>query len=261
MMKKLLSLLLCCNATLLCTAQPSTSSEWIKRSENTFDLYYTSVDSSTAVELQAMLTDGMKSVTDHFGKPFKHRFSVYLFSSRNNLDRQWQQDFGDTSIRSQCWMVASGTGNYLQVLSPRVWRTEACEHDASDQPSTQKLITHELVHVYHGQLNPIPDFTGLDSLAWFIEGIATYVSGQVDEKRTGQVKKVIASGKDPVTLNSFWTGSAKYGLAGTLVGYIDHTYGRKTVFNLLRQTDQREMLKMLKTTEPELIASWKQSMQ
>ena len=53
-----------------------------------------------------------------------------------------------------CWAVAMGTGTTLLLLDPPAWKTEACDH-ANDGPAeVDKVIAHELVHVYHGQQRP-----------------------------------------------------------------------------------------------------------
>jgi hypothetical protein len=260
-MRKYYFTLLCWGIAFFCHAQPASSSGRIKLSDASFDVTYAAIDSSTVRDLLPVFRESVQVVSHYFGKPFLHRFTIDLFATRQEMDKQWQQEWGDTSIHSECWMVAAGMGDKLQMLSPRVWNHEACEHQASDKKELQQVIAHELVHVYHGQINPNHDFTGLDSLAWFIEGLATYVSGQVDEKRIMQVKKVIALGEAPQQLNRFWTGAARYGLAGTLVQYISDTYGREKAVALLPQTDQKVMLQMLGTTEHTLITDWKKSLQ
>ncbi|MFZ4520792.1 MAG: hypothetical protein ACOYNC_03750 [Bacteroidales bacterium] len=50
---------------------------------------------------------------------------------------------------------------------------ESCEHVYSEKLKTQQIITHELVNVYHGQLNAGPDFSDVSGIDWFVEGLAT----------------------------------------------------------------------------------------
>src|SRR6516165_2607432 len=83
-------------------------------------------------------------------------------------------------------MVASGVADRMVILSPRVWKTQAAEHDPADAEHLRDLIAHELVHVYHGQHNPRPDFDGMDDSGWFVEGLAVYVSGQLERSHRGQ---------------------------------------------------------------------------
>jgi hypothetical protein len=124
-------------------------------------------------------------------------------------------------FKSECQMVASGIATKLDVISPKMWDTEACEHYYSDNQKTQRLITHELVHVYHGQWNQSPDFSNVEGIDWFVEGLATYASGQCDEQRIADVKKAITENKVPSSLDNFWTGKNKYGLSGSVVQFID----------------------------------------
>jgi hypothetical protein len=48
--------------------------------------------------------------------------------------------------------------------------------------------------VYHGQFNPTRDFTGVDDLDWFIEGLAVFASGQLTKERLEQMAAAAAAG-------------------------------------------------------------------
>jgi hypothetical protein len=106
-----------------------------------------------------MLEKGAQSTEQFFGAPFKKNFGVFVYPTRNDLDSQWQKDWNMPQFKSECWMVASGVAAKLDMISPAVWSKEACEHSYADTVKTQRLITHELVHVYHGQSNASPDFS------------------------------------------------------------------------------------------------------
>lgn len=158
-------------------------------------------------------------------------------------------------------MVASGVATKLDMISPKMWDTEACEHIYKETMKTQKLITHELVHVYHGQLCVSPDFSNTEGIDWFVEGLATYASGQCDSLRIAEIKNAIFDDKIPKSLDNFWTGKLKYGLSGSMVMYIDNKYGRIKLKELLPLNKKTEMLSMLNTTESELLTGWKNYMQ
>lgn len=72
-----------------------------------------------------------------------------------------------------------------------------------------------------------------------------------------QVKSAIHSGKAPTQLNKFWSGQARYGQAGTLMLQVDKLIGRKKLFDLLAETNQEEILKIIGKSESELIEHWK----
>jgi len=256
---RLTLLFLLITTTAMCFAQSEISN--IEKKYHGFSLVYSSADSSIVSSIATMISQGNRIVTDYFNHPFKQDFKARVFASRHDLDVQWQKDFHDTTFHSECWMVAAGDGNGMSILSPIVWKEQSCEHNPNDTLEMKRVLTHELVHVYHGQYNPNHDFAGLDSLAWFVEGLATFVSGQYDEKRIQQVKNLISQNKEPNQLKNFWTGKERYALAGSMIAFINTKYGKEKVFELLSQTDQKEMLKMLNTTEAQLIVSWKKSIQ
>ena len=123
------------------------------------------------------------------------------------------------------------------------------------------VIWHELVHVFHGQYNPDHTFSYLEKLDWMVEGVATFVGGQLDEKRYQRIRQLIMDNKTPSTLDNFWKGQEKYGLSGSMVAYIDNKYGRKKLFDLLKQTNKEAALRILAISETQLLESWRNSLQ
>ncbi|MFZ6000714.1 MAG: hypothetical protein ACOYW3_09405 [Bacteroidota bacterium] len=239
----------------LAIAQQKT--EWSSVAAKTYTVHYTQEDKAILTSITANISEGKKAIETFFGHAFIKPVNVFVFPHRDQLDAQWQKDWGAPDFKSECWMVASGVAHRLDLLSPNVWGKEACEHNLSDVQAVQQLVVHEMVHVFHGQHNPVPDFTGLDDLAWLIEGVATYASGQLDETRLASVRKLIQDGKSPISLAKFWSGKDKYGLAGSLVKFVDQRVGREELFTLLRETKQDAVLKRLNLTEAQLIDEWK----
>jgi hypothetical protein len=154
-------------------------------------------------------------------------------------------------------MVASGVGDRLTILSPRVWKTQAAEHNPDDAEHIRDLIAHELVHVYHGQQNPRPDFKDMDDSGWFVEGLAVYVSGQLERSHRSAAADAIQAGKEPTRLADAWSGRYRYGVSGSMVEFVDKRYGRDIVKKLLTVVNNEDALKLLKTTEGEFLESWK----
>ena len=157
-------------------------------------------------------------------------------------------------------MVASGTATKFDMISPERWSVEACEHSFADKIKTQQLITHELFNVFHGHRNASPDFSDVTNIDWFVEGFATYASGQCDASRMNAVKQALESNTVPSSLDHFWTGKLKYGLSGSVVMYIDHTFGRSKLKELLRYNRKDELLKSLGIDEEKLLQGWKEFM-
>lgn len=230
---------------------------WIIEKRQGYDLAYTSADKKNKSEYAVLVDNGLAPVKTFFGAPYHKGFAVYVHPRRHSLDSAWQIDWGMPDFKSECWMVASGIATKLDVISPKLWDKEACEHVYTETRRTQQLIIHELVHVYHGQVNASPNFSNTEGIDWFVEGLATYASGQCDSVRLSEVKKSLAEGKIPERLDDFWTGKIKYGLSGSVVMFIDHKYGRTKLIELLPFTKKTEMLSALRTTESELLAGWR----
>jgi hypothetical protein len=230
---------------------------WLSEKCAGYNLYYHTRDLKNKDEYKKFLETGQRAVQDFFKSNYRNSFNVYIHPDRHSLDSAWQSDWKMPDFKSECWMVASGIAAKLDIISPKRWETEACEHVYSQADKTQQLITHELVHVYHGQLNASPDFSNVEGMDWFVEGLATYASGQCDSLRIAQVKEAIAENKIPNTLNDFWTGKFKYGLSGSVVMFIDAKYGRNVLADLLIYNKKSDLLAALKISESELISEWK----
>ena len=144
-------------------AGPSDSTIWQKKDHPAFTFSYQDTDQKISNEIDLDLDKGISRVTSFFGHRFAKKFQVFLFPNRASLDKQWQTDWGLPDFKAECWMVASGVGHRLDILSPNTWKKETCEHDATDKKEVESLILHELVHVFHGQHNPKPTLA-----AWMI---------------------------------------------------------------------------------------------
>ena len=236
------------------------SLEWKELSRGKYTLHYTSADQGMINRIDSDLQSGLTYIAGHFHHSFLNKFDVYIFPNRTLLDKQWQKDWGDSSFQSQCWMIASGVAHRLDILSPNAWIKESCDHNANDTTEICQVIWHELVHVFHGQYNPDHTFNYIEKLDWLVEGVATFVSGQLDEKRLQRIKQMIRENKTPSTLDDFWKGQEKYGLSGSMVAYMDRTYGRDKLFALLKFTNKQDALKFLGVSEKQLIKNWKDSL-
>lgn len=211
-------------------------------------------DKNVAAQTKAWIEKGARSVEQFFGKPYPKPFTADVYGNRNGLDAEMKRRWNMPP--SEKWMVASGAASGLLLLSPATWKTEAIGHDGTNGTEVQKIVTHELTHVYHGQRCPQHEFDGMDEMAWFIEGLATYVAGQLGG-RSLTARQAIESGKAPKSLVDAWSGSYRYGVSGAMVRYIDKTYGRKTVIALLEATSNSSALKMLRTNEEAFLRNWK----
>ena len=234
---------------------------WIVEKHQGFNILYKNTDKKNIKEYEKLIKNGVKSTNLFFTSSYKNKFDIVIHPNRHSLDSTWQKDWKMPDYKSECWMVASGVATKLDMISPILWDKESCEHIYSESQKTQNLITHELIHVYHGQLNISPDFSNVEGIDWFVEGLATYASGQCDSSEISRIKKVISENKIPENLDNFWTGKLRYGLSGSVVMYIDYKYGRKKLKELLLFNKKSEILLALKISESELLDMWKNYIQ
>ena len=147
--------------------------------------------------------------------------------------------------------------DFLLYLSPAAWAKEACEHDPNDAQHVLDIAVHELTHVYHGQLNPTRDFTGSEEIGWFVEGLAVVVAGQLDRDRYSDLVDAIYDGAVSDRLQSIWSGQHRYAVAGSITDYIDKTYGRDVLYDLMRVTTEADFLGRLDISERQLLDAWR----
>jgi hypothetical protein len=208
-------------------------------------------------EITPRIERGMDRVASFFGAPFRSPFAVHLFRARSDLDDFWRRAWNEPSFTSECWMVGSGTERRFVLLVPAAWAREACDHDPDDEVHVQNLITHELVHVYHDQHNPAESFDGLEPLSWYVEGLATYVSGQLDERGRLTALDAIRASAAPTSLERAWQGKYRYGVCGSLVKYLDARGGRSLLTRLLRVTTPAEVHEATGMDEAQLLTGWR----
>jgi len=231
--------------------------QWMTQQGKGYQLFYQETDKENIAEYASIIDEAIGEVESFSSDVFRQRFNVYVHPNRASLDLQWQKDWGMPDFKSECWMVASGTGTKIDMISPKKWDTESCEHSYANLAKTKQLILHELFHVYHGQLNVSSDFSDVTGLDWLLEGFATFASGQCDQKRIDEVKKALEGRIAPSELDNFWKGKLKYGLSGSVLMYLDQKYGRSKVLDLLKYNRKEQVMAALQTTELELLAGWK----
>ena len=211
------------------------------------------IDSIAARTLRADLESGWAQVEAFFGTPLDGPVTVHLFPDRAALDAHFRETWG---MESECWMVGGAEGpSSLVLLSPRVWVTQACDHDPSNPEHVRNLVTHELVHVFHMQRYGDADFD--EGIGWLVEGIATLVSGQLDAGQRARAIEALEAGAVPARLAEAWSGPYRYGVAGSLVEYVDQRWGRDVLYSLLGAGTQDDVLSALGINEAQLLAEWR----
>jgi hypothetical protein len=197
-------------STLSVTAH-NPASEWRMEEHDGYRLHYQVAEPGEISTYRNLIQTGVENVEKFMKSEFNSSFEVYIHPNRLSIDQTWQQDWNYPEFKTECWMVASGIANKMDLLSPGRWEDEACEHNAS---------------------------------------------GQCDPQRMGDVKKAIKNGNAPDALDNFWEGKLRYGLSGSVVMYIDQTFGRDKLADLLVFNQKTEVLESLGLTEEKLLEEW-----
>ena len=224
----------------------------------TFD-FHDAHDLPTQAAVMSDAKIAREVIEKFFGEPFLAPVKIDVMPSRREMDavfaKRWK------APKTERWMVAAGVADTVILLSPAAWKADADEHDATNSGHVQRIITHELVHSYHGQHNKDNQLAAMDTVGWFVEGLATFVSGQMAEEHKGKAQEAVAAGKAPTKLETAWSGRYRYAVCGSMVAYIDKAYGRKKVFELLSKQSNSDILSVLGKTEDGFLSDWRKSIQ
>ncbi|MCA9676532.1 MAG: hypothetical protein KC464_15980 [Myxococcales bacterium] len=226
-----------------------------------YTLVLDDADRDLEAALRGDVEAGIARIEEFFGAPFARPFTVAVAADRAALDAHWGARWHRPDLRTECWMVGMGMGDELSLLSPARWGDQACEHDPVDAAARASLIAHELVHTYHAQRNPAldtdDDGEGFAALAWLVEGVATYVSSQLDDGHLASARQVLDAGAGPTSLAEAHAGRYRYGVSGSLVAYVDATWSRAAVVDLLAVRSPDEVLARLGVDEATLLEGWR----
>lgn len=214
---------------------------------------YEPEDSSQMAALESYSYEGVERVENFFGARYLNPVTVVVLPDRAAFDAYAAREWG--MPQTQCWMVGAAATNSLVLVSPRHWSPD-CDHDPNDATHVRDIVVHELVHVYHMQHNPSDEFEGADEVGWFVEGLATYASGQLETGHADRAREAVETGAVPARLMDAWSGPYRYGVAGSLAAFIDETVGRDTFVELLGAATQDELLSAMGMTETQVLEAW-----
>lgn len=187
-----------------------------------------------------MIEDCSAEVEAFFGEPYATPFEARVVGTHEGLERLAREKWQAPEL--PCWAVAMGSGSGLMMIEPTRWAEESCEHRDDGEEQVRGILRHELVHVYHGQHHVDSEFMESDAIGWYIEGLAVYASGQLDEKRIVQAQEAVSSGQGPVKVEDAWSGAARYAIAGSMAKFIDERTGGERRIELLSSRTTPEIL-------------------
>ena len=120
------------------TAVEVVADEPVEKGLPPYELVSFPEDAEVAAELATLLDGGITAVEAFFGESFREPFTVELLPDRAAFDASFPPEWGMS--QTACWMVATGVADALRILSPRVWSTEACEHDPDDPAHVRGIV-------------------------------------------------------------------------------------------------------------------------
>jgi hypothetical protein len=221
-----------------------------------YRLEYVAADRTVAQSLVPMIERGRRTAEQFFATTYPSSFVTRVFPDRASLTARWRAVWNQPTLETQCWMIAGGWATEFDILSPSVWRTEACAHDGSNSAHVANVVAHELVHVLHGQRNSA--FMSLNAAApWIVEGMAAFASGQWASDYASSARATVNGGFTPTTFAALWSGPANYALAGSVFSHIHQRFGVDAVRRLLTVRSEAELLTTLSTDAPTLLREWR----
>jgi hypothetical protein len=221
-----------------------------------YRLEYVAADREVARSLVPMIDRGRSIAEQFFGTIYASSFVVRVFADRASLTARWRVVWNQPTLQTECWMIAGGWATEFDILSPSVWRTEACAHDGSNSGHVANVVGHELVHVLHGQRNSA--FLSLSATSpWIVEGMAAFASGQWAADYASFARATVNGGFAPETFAALWASPANYALAGSVFSYVDQRFGADAVRQLLTVRTEAELLTALSTDATTLLREWR----
>ena len=231
-----------------------------------YTLHYVAADRTHIAEYESFLAKGIAANEAFFQSPYPKHFDIYIYPDRASFDTGLQKELHQPNYKSPCWVAGVGQYDAIHLLSPARWDTETCEGrytTYADKEKTQKLITHELTHVFHGQTIRDHNPDRMKDISWFEEGLAVYVAGQLGPSEIHDVQAALQAHNVPGSLHGIASSNSillHYSMMGSLVLYIDRTYGRAKLKGLLQFDAQEEILSSLGVTELQFMDGWTQFM-
>ncbi|MBN1162402.1 hypothetical protein JXA34_01520 [Patescibacteria group bacterium] len=138
---------------------------------------------------------------------------VYIIDSREDINSVYGKD-------TQDWLIGWSDGRSIYLLNPENIEKES-NHKYSDDLYF-KLIKHELSHLFYKLV------TNTDKPSWLNEGVATYVSGQVNEGTDfSNLSKFLEDPKE--------VGSAIYKEAGFALLLLSKEFGDEKILQYIKE--------------------------
>lgn len=145
---------------------------------------FMTADAAIAQIMQGPVRAGQVKAVDFFGLQFTTPLEATVYPSRDSWTSSLRALWRFPTYNPRCWEIGAGGIGGVHLVSPRVWRTEACGTDPDAPGHFANITMHAVVHALHYQHNP-PAFSSTLAPTWVLEGLAVYVSGQLAAEYSG----------------------------------------------------------------------------
>lgn len=241
------------------TSPQDPGTNWLTLQDAAVTFRYVAADADVVISLRDLVRSGSANASAFLGLPYPEPLTVEVAPSWDQFVGRFRENY---RVSPECGTLGAALRTTFQILTPRVWRTKPCPHDPDRPGLLSRAVWHELIHVLHmqQQLAQRPEATNFyPTPRWIIEGLAVYGSGQLDTDFAGYARSRLQAGFAPTTLAEVSNDPHLFGLAGSLVGYIDALYGRATMGRLVRVRTDAEALAVMGADEATLVSGWRQS--
>lgn len=190
-------------------------------------IHYSSADRARVGDILRISVKADLELKEFFNLSVTTPYRVYVAGSRQQFERLVGQKY---DWKENWWVVGSYLSpNESVVLSPSLWDDRSAVY-----VDLKKLIKHEMAHSYSlSLLSKVPDSTctikkstggAFDGYTyWLEEGLATLVSGQLDDW------------KDRISDNLSAFPNLDYPTAASLVDYLIGTKGKRKILDAIRR--------------------------
>lgn len=139
----------------------------------------------------------------------------------------------------------SGLGNHINgvmISSQNVIFLKTPELTGQTVEDYEKLLTHELIHLFHNQMVSVSLFPD-----WFSEGLAVYFSNSLKLREKIQISKILLNKHSPglkqlrnIDISKNYKANNEYLLSASVIEFLINTYDVAIIKNILSETKKEK---------------------
>lgn len=229
--------------------------DYLTLRQDNIEIKYVAGEKLLAKETFVFLQEALVFLSRYFGlkKPFS-LIRVALAPSRSQYDQLVANFLGvKAKIPSVPQRIAQTQETKMVFLSPTAYKDDSSYKFKPDE--YRRLVFHELVHVFEEYLSA--DMEAVP--CWWGEGLAVYLSGQ--GKYEDEFRQPVLRGIRERNIPTFQSIQASrkqsYRWGGTIVAFIEKTYGKKMILKIAKKGNNKNILKIINEDLKDFEKKWK----